>query len=68
MIIASLIFYGRTRPANLLLIVVSMGINYYLGYRISNSLEKSWNKKIIFFLGITFNIGLITYFKYFVFL
>lgn len=68
LIIASLFFYGRTRPDNLLLIVVSMGINYYLGYRISNSLEKSWNKKIIFFLGITFNIGLITYFKYFVFL
>jgi alginate O-acetyltransferase complex protein AlgI len=68
LIIASLIFYGRTRPANLILIVVSMGINYYLGYRISNSLEKSWIKKTIFFFGIAFNLGLITYFKYFVFL
>lgn len=68
LIIASLFFYGRTRPDNLLLIVVSMGVNYYLGYRISNSLEKSWIKKTIFFLGIAFNIGLITYFKYFVFL
>ncbi|MEY2858793.1 MAG: hypothetical protein RLZZ74_3106 [Cyanobacteriota bacterium] len=68
LIIASLIFYGRWKPDNLYLIIVSMGVNYYLGYWMSNNLEKPSVKKAIFTLGIIFNLVLIIYFKYSVFL
>ena len=64
LIIASLIFYGRWKPLNLPLIILSMGVNYCLGYWLSRDSEKSGYKKIMFVLGIVFNLGLISYFKY----
>ncbi|MEM6611040.1 MAG: MBOAT family O-acyltransferase [Cyanobacteria bacterium P01_C01_bin.72] len=64
LIIASLVFYGRWKPLNLPLIVLSIGVNYYLGYCLSNTLEKPWFKKVLCILGISFNLGLISYFKY----
>ena len=64
LIVASLIFYGRWKPLNLPLIVLSIGVNYYLGYWLSNELQKPWLKKTMFVIGIVFNLGLISYFKY----
>lgn len=66
LIIASLVFYGWWKPINLPLIIFSMLVNYYLGYWMSNSIEKPLIKKAIFLTGIIFNLGLIIYFKYFV--
>ncbi|NJK54805.1 MAG: MBOAT family protein [Pleurocapsa sp. SU_5_0] len=68
LIIASLVFYGWWKPINLPLIIFSMLVNYYLGYWMSNSIEKPLIKKAIFLTGIIFNLGLIIYFKYFVFI
>ena len=64
LIIASLIFYGRWKPLNLPLIVLSIAINYYLGYGIDRYLDRPVVKKLLFIAGITFNLGLISYFKY----
>lgn len=64
LIIASLIFYGRWKPLNLPLIILSIGVNYYLGYWLSNILERPRIKKAVFAFGIAFNLGLICYFKY----
>ena len=64
LIIASLIFYGRWKPLNLPLIIVSMAVNYSLGYLLSNVIQKPLVKKIIIGGGIIFNLGLISYFKY----
>ena len=64
LIVASLIFYGAWKPLNLPLIILSIGVNYYLGCWLSNDLQKPWVKKAIFTLGIIFNLGLISYFKY----
>ena len=64
LIIASLIFYARWKPLNLPIIIVSIAVNYYLGYLLSNTLEKPIVKKTVISLGIVFNLGLIGYFKY----
>ena len=64
LIIASLIFYGRWKPLNLPLIIISMAVNYQLGYLLSNIIQKPKVKRIIISLGIIFNLGLISYFKY----
>ncbi len=64
LIIASLIFYARWKPLNLPIIIGSIAVNYYLGYLLSNGIEKPIVKKTIISLGIVFNLGLIGYFKY----
>ena len=64
LIIASLIFYGRWKPLNLPLIIISIAFNYYLGYILGNVLEKPAAKRIMLGLGIVFNLSLIGYFKY----
>ncbi|MGL5939487.1 MAG: MBOAT family O-acyltransferase [Waterburya sp.] len=64
LVIASLFFYGWWNPLNLPLIIVSMLVNYGLGYLIGNVLEPGVKKKTVFILGIIFNLGLICYFKY----
>ncbi|MGB5632635.1 MAG: MBOAT family protein, partial [Waterburya sp.] len=45
-----------------------MAVNYYLGYLLSNVIEKPTVKKTIISLGVVFNLGLISYFKYYNFL
>ena len=64
LIVASLIFYGWWKPLNLPLIVLSIAINYYLGYWLGNCRSKSQVKKPLLIAGILFNLGLIGYFKY----
>lgn len=64
LIFASLVFYGRWKPVNLLLIVSSIGVNYYLGYWLGNLDNRTLTRKIILSVGIVFNLGLICYFKY----
>lgn len=64
LILVSLVFYGRWKPLNLPLIILSIGVNYYLGYWLSNNQQKPWLKKAVFVLGIALNLGLISYFKY----
>lgn len=68
LIFASLIFYGRWNPLNLPLIIISMIINYSLGYWLGKASNNSQLKKLMLGLGIVFNLGLICYFKYFNFI
>ena len=64
LVCASLFFYGWWKPLNLPLIVLSIVINYSLGYLLGNVIEKSTLKKATVILGIAFNLALICYFKY----
>jgi len=63
LILASLFFYGFWNPKYLILISISILVNYSLGNTLTENLPKIW-KKIFLFIGITFNLGLIIYFKY----
>ena len=64
LIAASLVFYGRWKPSNLPLIILSIVVNYCLGYSLGNVIKKSSTRKIVVTLGIIFNLSLISYFKY----
>lgn len=59
---ASLFFYGYFNPSYLLIIVVSIFINYLLASGISGS--KGTFQTVLFWLGVLFNVGLLGYFKY----
>lgn len=64
LVISSLFFYGKYKIINLPLILISIAVNYSLGYLLGNIVDETRNKKIIVTLGIVFNLGLICYFKY----
>jgi D-alanyl-lipoteichoic acid acyltransferase DltB (MBOAT superfamily) len=64
LVFASLVFYGRWKLSNLLLIILSISVNYGVGYLLGNVFYKKSNKKVALYIGIIFNLGLICYFKY----
>lgn len=63
---ASLIFYGYFRIDYLVIIILSIIINFKLGSIIIHSKEEN-NKNIVAFCGIFLNLALLGYFKYKVF-
>lgn len=64
LVLASLFFYGYFKISYLLIIIISIIINYF----IAKLLQKNKENNYIFIVGIIFNIGLLGYFKYFNFL
>lgn len=64
---ASLVFYGYWNPPYLFLLILSIGINYIIGKSLANYCSKNDKAKgkLLLFSGITFNLGLIAYYKYF---
>ena len=63
LLFASLIFYGYWNPKYIILILISISFNFFLGLRI-NSITQSFKKKTLLFFGLVFNLGLLAYFKY----
>ena len=64
LVLASLFFYGWWKPLNLPLIILSILVNYSCGYLLGDVIKKTSLKKAIVVIGIIFNLGLISYFKY----
>jgi alginate O-acetyltransferase complex protein AlgI len=59
---ASIVFYAWWSPYFLLLLIVSMLANYYIGYAIQHASGRRRN--LLFFTGIAGNLALLAYFKY----
>ncbi|PCI01191.1 MAG: membrane-bound O-acyltransferase family protein [Alphaproteobacteria bacterium] len=59
LVIASIFFYGWWNPAYLLLIGLSIGVNFFIGRQLSIKPSKP-----TLITGIAFNLGLLGYFKY----
>src|SRR5947208_8449940 len=57
---ASLIFYGAWKPAYLLLLLASIGGNFWLGLR----MEEPSRRRRIGTLGVALNLALLAFFKY----
>src|SRR3954447_7599130 len=57
---ASLIFYGAWKPTYLLLLVASIGFNFWLGLK----MEDLVRRRRIGTLGVVLNLALLCYFKY----
>lgn len=65
LVLASLFFYGWWNPIYLLLLLVSMFVNFGLGNIISRTADKGGRSGSLWLgFGIIFNLGLIAYFKY----
>lgn len=62
LVLLSLCFYSYWNPPFVLLILLSICINYLVGWLLFN---KKRFRKLIFVLSISFNLSLILYFKYF---
>ena len=63
LLFASLFFYGYWNPKYIILILISILFNFFLGLRI-NSIEQSFKKKTLLIFGLVFNLALLAYFKY----
>src|SRR4051794_2040526 len=57
---ASLIFYGAWKPVYLLVLLASIGCNFWLGLR----MEDAARRRRIGTLGVALNLALLAYFKY----
>lgn len=66
LVFASLFFYGYWNPKYLILLLFSIGFNYYVGSLLSRGRERRKHRLLIF--GVAVNLGLLAYFKYAVFL
>ncbi len=64
LIFASLFFYGFGNPKYLILLSISLFINYSIALLLQNLISHNY-RKILFLFGILFNIGLLIYFKYY---
>lgn len=64
LLLSSLIFYGYWNVTFIPLILVSIGINYQLGRYLQEKRHKKKLSRILLCLGLSFNIGLIAYYKY----
>lgn len=61
---ASLVFYASNNYRYLILLFISIAVNYILSSQIQKQQSVSV-KKVFFLVGITFNLGLLGYYKYF---
>ncbi len=68
LILMSLFFYAWWKPAYLIIIVASILINYLVGFVLgrwhANTERSPAAARMLLFLGIAFNLGLLGYFKY----
>lgn len=66
LVLTSLFFYSWWNIAYLPLILISIFVNYFLGKRLCGDKTQlvSRTKKVLLFVGVVFNLGLLCYFKY----
>lgn len=65
LVIASLYFYSYFHKSYLILITVSILVNYYIGQKLSDEKYNVIQRKIFLIIGIVFNLGGLGYFKYY---
>ncbi|MEM9253821.1 MAG: MBOAT family O-acyltransferase [Pseudomonadota bacterium] len=62
LVLGSLFFYGYWKPEYLLLILFSIGFNYFVGRLLSS--DGPGRSKVVLVFGVAVNLGLLGYFKY----
>ena len=65
---ASLLFYAWDRPEFVLVILLSIAINYVFGLLIHINTENKYLSKALLFISIVGNLGILFYYKYFNFI
>lgn len=64
LMVASLMFYAWGEPIHVILMILSIIVNYFLGIAIVKNKSPGW-KKVFLIMAICFDLGLLLYFKYF---
>lgn len=64
LVLCSLIFYGFWNPPYLLLLLLSIAVNFQLGNQLQSRSSQPARAKALLWAGILFNLGLIGYYKY----
>ena len=67
LLVASYIFYMRSKPAYIVLIIILTLINYYTGLQMGKTEKKSKRKKFLIF-AVLGNLGLCSYLNIMIFL
>lgn len=65
LVIASLYFYSYFNKSYLILIIVSILVNYFIGTELNMKTNNVIRRKILLIFGILFNLGALGYFKYY---
>lgn len=65
LVIASLYFYSYLNRMYLILIGISIGINFIVGRRLSNDKVNILERRLLLIFGVVFNLGILGYFKYY---
>lgn len=63
LLFVSLVFYAWGEGQYILLLLLSIAVNYFFGFLLDKTDGKKY-KKTIFILAVAFNLGLLVYFKY----
>jgi len=64
LLLASLLFYGWWHPAYVALLLISIGINFFVGQVLRSQGVARAQRKRLLVAGIIFNLGLLAWFKY----
>ena len=67
LLISSIVFYSWWSLGYTIILIISMTVNYFFGYTMSNVSEKKI-RKLIFIFSVAFNLIYLGYFKYFNFI
>lgn len=65
LVIASLYFYSYFNKSYLILIIISILVNYFIGTELNMKINNVIRRKILLIFGIVFNLGALGYFKYY---
>ncbi len=65
LVIASLYFYSYFNKSYLILIIVSILVNYFIGTELNMKTNNIIRRKVLLIFGILFNLGALGYFKYY---
>lgn len=64
LVVASFLFYAWGEPIYIIILIVSIIMNYLFGIVIDKRIKRVELKKIILILGVLFNVSLLAYYKY----
>ena len=67
LLIASLFFYAWGEPKNVLLMLLSIAVNYVCGLLLGKFDSDEKKRKVVLWASVIFNLGLLFFFKYFSF-
>ncbi|MBD5642504.1 MBOAT family protein [Clostridium botulinum] len=65
LLIASLFFYAWGEPVYVILMCISIIINYFLGCLLDKNNASIGKRKVLLIISLVFNLGCLAYFKYF---